>query len=316
MDKYSPVTGLDMKVTNKCMLSCDFCVNSDGLENDIFIQVDKITSSLQEIITAPSELAELKAIYFTGGETLYGLDYIKNILTTVPQNIFTSIVTNGLMLNDKSIDTLRNLNISRVKVSYDTTNSLLLVDIRRGMKNEGLKLIENNIKKLVDSNILVYLRVALTKRNSRNLTEIYKKAVDLGIHTLQIKPVIYAGRVLKNVDIMLSYDELNNIFSSLADIYDENTVKVSISCYPPAKKFNLPVKNCANKDKLYLYINGDIYTCNYAIEKSNYLGNYLIDGGMLNALKERKRKYSQLFNDYGIIRNCPSILNYVEQGMY
>lgn len=310
MVSYFPVTGVDLKITNKCMLSCDFCVNSDGLKNTAFANIDQLKSAIHELLTSPRELVVLNAIYFTGGETLYGLDIINNIIGDIPDSIFTSVVTNGLMLNKNTIKKLSELNLSRVKVSYDTTDSDLLLDIRKGMRASGLTKIEGNILNSVQAGLLVCLRVALTKRNAHNLINIYKRAVELGVDTLQIKPVISSGRAYDNNELVLSPDELQKLFYALSAIYDENKVEVSVSCFPPANNMNFSVKNCANRDKLYMDVNGDIFTCNYVMGAFNYLGNYLHPSGINEALNNRLTRFQELFNGDGVIRNCPSIKNY------
>lgn len=310
---YSPITGVDVKITNKCMLSCDFCVNNDGLKNTAFVNIEKLQLAIHELLTAPKDLAVLDAIYFTGGETLYGLEIIKKIIRNIPSSIFTSVVTNGLMLNNNIINNLVELNLNRVKVSYDTTDSVLLVDIRKGMRINGLEKIEKNIISCVKAGLLVYLRVALTKLNAPNLLKIYEKAVELGVDTLQIKPVISSGRAYENNELILSSKDLHELFHTLSTIYDEKKLKVSISCFPPANSMGFPVKNCANRDKLYLEVNGDIYTCNYVVEKFNYLGSFSHSGGINKALTNRLTRFHELFNDDGVISNCPSIKNYEVQ---
>lgn len=310
MKEYTPVTGLDVKVTNKCMLECDFCANSDGNNNSAFLDPDRLKAALIEIVNAPRDLAKLNSVYFTGGETLYGIDYIDSVLSVIPKEVFTSVVTNGLMLNDKVIDELMELNLNRIKVSYDTTSPDLLGQIRNGMKHNGLLLLERNIRRSVESNFLVYLRVALTSKNIDDLDNIYKKAEDLGVNTLQIKPVIHSGRATGNEKLILSRSKFESVLASLAQEYKSNDVELSISCYPPATKYGLPVRNCANRDKLYLELNGDIYTCNYVVERFNLLGNYMESGGIVRALRSRKYRFSELFNEDGVIVNCPSISNY------
>ena len=46
------------------------------------------------------------------------------------------------------------------------------------------------------------------------------------------------------------------------------------------------------------------------MEEFNYLGNYLHTGGINEALNDRLSRFQELFNDDGVIRNCPSIKNY------
>ena len=50
---YQPINGVDFKITDVCMLHCDFCVNADGRhkKNDAF--VPRAIDALHELIYAP-----------------------------------------------------------------------------------------------------------------------------------------------------------------------------------------------------------------------------------------------------------------------
>lgn len=310
MSKFS-VTGIDLKVTNRCNLSCSFCVNNDGFYSPRDVFPDIILHVINDILKANKEHAELRNVFFTGGEPILRLDLIEEICRFIPKNLFTSIVTNGILLNDRKIEKIAQIGINRLKFSYDSTNPLVFTELRKRSTVKNLKTIEENISKAVKYRILTFLRVALGKQNIHDLNNIYIKSVFLGVDTVQIKPIIPSGRAIGNRDYLcLSHDEIMHGLERLSKIYNKEKTKVSVSCFPPSEKFEFITKKCANNRKLYLDCNGNIYICNYAVEKDNLIGNYLESDGINKALVKRKLYSNKIFNRDGVVYNCPSINNY------
>jgi MoaA/NifB/PqqE/SkfB family radical SAM enzyme len=293
------------------MLRCSFCVNDDGPDKRQDIIVERAIEALHELQNAPKELGSLKRVFFTGGEPLLRMNIIEQVASALPKDIFTSVVTNGILLTPENVDRLKAINLTRIKVSYDTTNAADFVTIRNGASLKDFARIEQNLEYAAQSGMLLYLRVALGRLNVGVLNDIYRKAMDIGVDTVQIKPIISSGRALENKDsLSLSPEELSLAFEKLGNIYDEKKTKISVSCFPPAANFGLPIKVCANNQKFYWEVNGDIYTCNYIQDKTNYLGNYFEKNGVEKALLERQRRYGELFNENRAIANCPAIDNY------
>lgn len=312
---YKPITGIDLKITDDCNLRCDFCVNKDGgIKNDkVKVSKTAIVKLIYELINAPRALANFNNIYFTGGETSLAIKQIVEILDSLPSGLFTSIATNGTLLNKNKIDFLSEHNLSRIKISYDTTDRYKLPLIRHGATDNDLSIIEKNASYITNSNILLFFRIALGKPNLNELNDIYSRACDLGVDVLQIKPIIEAGRAEENKDKLLSNRrELLDAFAKLSVIYNkEYKTRISVSCFPPAEKYGFVVKKCANHDKLYLSTNGDIHICNYCLNDETYLGNYLNDLGVINSLINRYNRYNTLFDDKIVVNGCVA-KNYYE----
>ena len=187
----------------------------------------------------------------------------------------------------------------------------MLPIIRNGARQEHLSVIEKNAEYAAKKGIAVCLRVALGRLNEAVLNDIYKKAVDLGTSTLQIKPIVMSGRAHDNEkELSLTPERLMECFSKLSSIYDPSKTKISISCFPPARQFGLPVKNCANHSKYYLNTDGNIYICNYCTERSVVMGNYLEENGTLKALIKRRESYNEIFRENGVLSACAAQDNY------
>jgi len=313
LTKIEPINGVDLKVTNTCNLRCEFCVNADypGKKGDVNTKM--VIRALNQLLNSDSSLANLQNVFFTGGEPLLRLDNIIEIAKSLPRTVLLGVNTNGLILDNKKIKRLKNANIKRIKFSYDTTDKKDYLIIRKGSKEDDFDKLERNIKLAAENNFIIFWRVALGKMNYRLLNSIYQRACSMGVDTLQIKPIVASGRAIFNKgQLSLSHNEIVETLKSLRIIIDNNKTKVSISCFPPASNLGLTTKFCANKNKFYLDVNGNIYHCNYIQDDNNLLGNYYDVDGIKKALIKRKKKFNRLFNNIGVISNCPALLNYLD----
>lgn len=302
-----PINGLDLKITNACNLRCIFCVNDDKPEKSGEINVEGAIAAIKKLIEQDKNIVSIENIFFTGGEPTLRLKSIAEITNALAKSIFFGINTNGLLLDEDKLDLLKKINVKRIKFSYDTTDKKLFTLLRRGTTEDDHEKLEKNIATAVRKGFLVFLRVALGKLNKDDLLNICKKADDLGVDTLQIKPIICSGRAKSNKgQLMLTEEEIFNLLQEVKDLTKNYKIKISISCFPPAAKIGLTTKFCANQDKFYFDINGNIYHCNYIVNENNLLGNYLKEGGVEEALNKRITNYRKIFSNERIVIDCPS----------
>ena len=111
--------------TKTCNLKCKNCYiekNSFKNEED-FIELDKVKTSLMMV-----KNSKLNSIYLTGGEPLMHPDF-NQILRLCLKISNTTILTNGVMINDKKARFLRKLDDESqfetiYRISLDSTNEL------------------------------------------------------------------------------------------------------------------------------------------------------------------------------------------------
>ena len=107
-----PFKRIYLKLGNKCNLRCKYChqKNINYKFND-------------DIIEYLSQLPNLEFLKFGGGEPLLYQDIINRILSKLDKRIQVMMVSNGTLLNQKTVDWLNNNNIG-YSVSYDGDNNL------------------------------------------------------------------------------------------------------------------------------------------------------------------------------------------------
>lgn len=306
-DIYTPVKGIEMKLTSQCNYRCSFCSNEDGkvMLNEP-VQVEAMTRALKELGEADRALSMFDEIYFTGGEPLLVLESLLEIAQSLPKSVSIHLSTNGLFLEQKVLDRLLQVGLAGIKLSYDTASPTQLPRIRAGAKQEDLERIEANIKYALSKGVSVYLRTTVGRNNIAELPTIYRRAKALGVTTLQVKPIVASGRARPRMGrIAVSESEFTDILALLAFSYDEENLPVVVHCFPPAKLLNFPVSPCANAEKLYIMPKGDIYICNFMTSPEERLGNCLQAGGMTKALVSRRKRFAQLFAADGAMAHCP-----------
>ena len=138
------INGMTISPINRCNLRCAMCncwnneINLHEIEAPFFEAfIDKLKPFMSESFE----------IGFTGGEPLLFKDLIK-VLTYLTQNkIRKHIVTNGYLLNEKKVETLKKAGIDRVIVSLDS-HLPFIHDKNRGVKGaferavSGIKLLK------------------------------------------------------------------------------------------------------------------------------------------------------------------------------
>lgn len=135
-------------ITTDCQLECLYCpyVTGKNKKSAKVISID----DCRRII--PVLAKHINEIVFTGGEPFLYSNIFKLIDIANDFNIETSIITNGLLLDDKTIDRIENSKIKRISISLDSTNEFINDSIRRPKNTQHIgeygRIIKKNITNL------------------------------------------------------------------------------------------------------------------------------------------------------------------------
>ena len=274
-----------LDITNKCNLNCKHCYNKlKYSENSNYRQL-----SNKEIINLINILHKnnCEGINFLGGEPLIREDMVEIIEYCSKLNIYTSLTTNGILLNNKLYNELLHSGIGKIDVSLD------------GLKNDNDFLrgkgtfdkVCNNLKAIKNCNHpkkVIRISYTITKTNVYNLFEFIKYMYDLDINKFIIGTFLDVNQTdsdsMKINKKQLSfYSEIEKVIKNIS-IYYGKKIEIELNLRPMYIYFmknmydvnltnNLLYSKCAYKSGLkYIESNGRIHPCNVYIlnEKTNF----------------------------------------------
>ncbi len=208
-----------IELTSKCNLSCSFCYKSC---NDVK-KVDMINPiSVLEILKNNG----VAIIEITGGEPLLHPDIYEVLEYAVKNFLHTSILSNGILLNDKLI-CLLNSNKDRITLQIDlqSINEKRYLQIT---KNNYLSIVLRNLEKLSKTNIKWRIvNVVIDEQGIDELEEIIKYAIKFNAKGFAMSPAIESGRGVRNISenfnikFVNKLDKLYNEYGSFLNIIDQ-----------------------------------------------------------------------------------------------
>ncbi len=185
-DPYNrPVSNLRISLTPDCNLSCIYCHAEGEKSPSNAMSADEIA----EILRVASKF-DIRHVKFTGGEPLLRHDLI-DIIASVPENMESSLTTNGTLLADRAGD-LKKAGLSRVNVSLDSLN-------------------QTTYKRITGSNRL------------GDVLEGIAAALDAGLTPVKLNMVVLAGINESEVDDFLAFVRGNrNLILQLIELMHFN----------------------------------------------------------------------------------------------
>ncbi|MFH1369029.1 MAG: radical SAM protein [Elusimicrobiota bacterium] len=155
---------LIIEPTNKCNLACPICYKSFP-EKNITAEGFMSRELLESILNKAGKRIKNVCLYFRG-ESLLHPDIAGFTKLCKSRGLFTSITTNGLLLNEKLAGEIIDAGLDKLIVDYD------------GISPDDYKMIRNSDKgEQVLKNILAL--DALKKKLNKKTPELYIKALDI-----------------------------------------------------------------------------------------------------------------------------------------
>jgi len=195
-------------VTNKCNLKCIHCYSSTQSEESTTSDVYQIIDKLYE--------AGAGIIDFGGGEPLLRNDIFDILSYSKDIGLYTSISTNGTLLNKDYIKRLKTLGIDHVCISLDGAKSETHDHIRN--KKGTYEKTVNGIKNCVNAGINTQISTVFMKSNIDELVGIYNLLKSLDVDGWYVYDFIPAGRGRKLQDEILESKERQQLFARLQEL--------------------------------------------------------------------------------------------------
>lgn len=183
---------LNVTLTNKCNLKCIMCfANEEKFEisNNILQEIKNIIPYLQNIS-------------WMGGEIFLYKDFIEVLQWTAQYSVRQEIITNGLLLDEKTIKILLTNNID-ITMSIDGTSKDVYENIRlNGNFEELLEILSHisKIRKELNSTSRLKLNTVIIKGNYHQITDFLEFANKYGFDILSFSPLVRDSRT-KELDV-------------------------------------------------------------------------------------------------------------------
>jgi len=222
-------------ITTKCNLKCIHCYSSTYNEELTTNEVYRILDNLYE--------AGAGIVDFGGGEPLLRDDIFDILSYSKRIGIYTSISTNGLLIDDFCIKRLNELKIDHICISLDGAK-IETHDYIRNKKGTYEKII-NCIRKCVNAGINTQVSTVFMNSNIDELEDIFNLLNKLHINGWYVYDFIPAGRGSEIKDEVLNAKERQKLFERLQGFAASSNI--SIKPYP----YSITVNSASGKDTFF-----------------------------------------------------------------
>lgn len=191
------------ELTLACNLRCQHCGSSAGYPRE-----QELTS--EEAIAICNQFSDLlvQEVHFTGGEPLLRPDWPIILAHLRDLGIRRHIISNGLVLDERTISQLKAVEISSVGISLDGLD--YTHDEIRGHKGLYSSVLEG-ISRLQKADIPVTILTTVNGKNIYKLPKMLDLLCSFGIKNWQLQPIFPLGRVLDFTELHLSEMKYNQL---------------------------------------------------------------------------------------------------------
>jgi radical SAM enzyme (rSAM/lipoprotein system) len=213
--------------TLRCNLNCLHCGSDckkdahvkDMPVKDFIGAIDQITG-----IVNPNETM----IVFTGGEVLLRKDIEQAGLELYKRGFPWGIVTNGMLLSEKRLNSMLNSGLRAVTVSLDG-----LENSHNWLRNnkKSFDKVISSIKLLPKTENLKYdVVTCVNRKNFSELEKIRDLLISIGVKEWRVFTIFPIGRAKVNYFLQLSPVEFKGLFDFIKQTRKENKIKLNYGC--------------------------------------------------------------------------------------
>lgn len=256
---YRPIRAV-WELTNACNARCIHCGSKSGIQ-----RANELTE--EEALTVCDQLKELGCLDVTmmGGEFFLSPYWEKVCLRLIELGIKVGPLTNGLLLNEKNIQKLKNLGVPAVYISIDGLPETH--DYLRGVPGLFDKLAAH-IKLAQAAGLQIGAISAMSGVNIHQFDALHDLLTDLGIFIWQVQLVENVGNAMDNLNLQLSLEQVYHLAKKISRYRRTSTMKVVTAdnigyycSFEPLMR-DQPFTGCAGgRYAIGIHANGDVRGC-------------------------------------------------------
>ncbi len=219
--KFYPDTVV-WEITNACNANCIHCGSRSGLPRP-----DELTEA--EALHLCDELHELgcKRVTLIGGEMFLCPYWEKICERLTSHGIHVAPLTNGIMINETTLQKLKNVGVHNVSISLDGLAKTH--DYIRGMPGLFDQVMEN-IKLAKKEGFLVGINTTVTAFNLHEMQALHEFLIENDLKLWQIQIVEDMGNVNENPELQLTVEDVYQLAKYMVEFRQRKIVKI-LTCH-------------------------------------------------------------------------------------
>jgi radical SAM protein with 4Fe4S-binding SPASM domain len=268
----------EVAITYRCNLSCRFCYAGCGCRK-AERSSEMSSREVRTILNRIRNEAEVPSVSFTGGEPMLRKDIIPLIRHAKTLSMWTNLITNGTLIDEKQAETLKGAGLDSAQVSLEAGTPDLHDKIVRHAG--AFRKTMSGILALRKAGIRVHTNTTVCGLNRDHLTGVLDAVQKMGLTKLSMNLLMPAGSSLNDLNsLIVRYSEIGPIVLDTRDKAMSMGLEFMWYSPTPICLFNpvihgLGNKGCAACDGLLSVApNGDILPCSSYPEP---VGNLLRD---------------------------------------
>lgn len=215
------------ELTDACNLRCIHCEAESGARDP-----EELTTG--EALDLADQLAAVgcEHVHLTGGEPLLRKEWPRLARRLVELGLGVTMITNGVLLDDKTVERMVEVGISGASVSLDGDREVhdtirAACHTSSGSRYDAAI---GAIQRLVASPLKAAVITQVHKRNVQDLGRMYAQMVSLGVDAWQVQIAMPLGRLL---DIRYRYliepSQIPGLLEQLASLVADGRVPVGVA---------------------------------------------------------------------------------------
>lgn len=229
----------EIAVTYRCNLNCEFCYVGDNPCRELN------TSDTKKLLYKILYEAQVPSVSFTGGEPLLRNDICELISYASEIGLWTNLITNGILLDDRMVRELKTAGLSSAQVSIEgPTDSVH--DAITGHTGTFARTIEG-IRIVQKAGIPVHTNTTVSRKNLRYLQDIVSLVKRLGLPRLSMNLCIPCGSAATRPDLWVSYREIGEHIVTIKHYAEKEGIRFLWYSPVPVCAFNPIAYGLGNK---------------------------------------------------------------------
>jgi SynChlorMet cassette radical SAM/SPASM protein ScmE len=233
MDLISSPRSLDISVTGRCNLSCQYCFYAD----EMTARADLTTNQWLDFFNQLGELGVMDLI-LTGGEVFTRHDLFELIDGVVANHMRYSLLTNGTLVTEKTLAQFdqgkRRLRLNSIQVSIDGS----CPEIHNLSRPNSFERSVRGLRLLKEANYPVTVRMTINRHNLNDLENTARFLLEeLGLVSFSTNEAAPIGAGCHNAaDVSLTPFEMKIAIESMSRLAERYPGRLQAQAGPQAKK--------------------------------------------------------------------------------